>query len=202
MDQGRFVLSSFNFKNVSTLQDTCPPTTTCSNPPAAFRSFDGSCNNAVHTDWGKVDTALQRIIPPKYGDGVNSPRVGDGNMALPSARLVSQSVTLSSNTRDQSSQWTLMLMQWGQFIDHDLTHTPLVRGQNASGITCCNNGQIIDISQRHPDCFPIEIPPSDVFFGPFNQRCMEFVRSLPAIRPRCTFGPREQVTNDGTELLA
>ena len=81
-------------------------------------------------------------------------------------------------------------------MDHDLTHTPLVRGQNASGITCCDNGQPIGRDRRHPDCFHIEIPIRDAFFGPFNQRCMEFVRSLPAIRPQCTFGPREQVRLD------
>ena len=73
------------------------------------------------------------------------------------------------------------------------SHSPLVRGTNGSGVTCCRNGQIIEQSLRHPDCFPIPIDRNDPFYGQFNQQCMEFVRSLPAVRPRCTFGPREHL---------
>lgn len=62
--------------------------------------------------------------------GVNSPRLAEGDAELPSARLVSQSLTKSSRRSDQSEIWTLMLMQWGQFLDHDITHSPIVRGNS------------------------------------------------------------------------
>jgi len=64
-----------------------------------------------------------------YFKGVNSPRLGESGFELPSARLVSQSLTEFSHRSTQSEIWTLMLMQWGQFLDHDITHSPLVRGR-------------------------------------------------------------------------
>jgi peroxidase len=76
-----------------------------------------------------------------------------------------------------------------------------ITGQNSSGVTCCRSGQFLDPSIRHPDCFPISIPTNDPFYAQFNQRCMEFVRSLPAPRPGCTFGPREQVIHNNPSLF-
>jgi len=85
-----------------------------------------------------------------------------------------------------------MLMQWGQFVDHDITHTPTVKGEDESGILCCSeDGQILPRGDGNRECFPVEIPANDRLYSRFNQRCMEFVRSMPA--PSCNFGPREQV---------
>ena len=68
---------------------------------------------------------IKLSIRPK---GVNTPRLAEGDIELPSSRLVSQSLTESSHRSSQSETWTLMLMQWGQFLDHDITHSPIVRG--------------------------------------------------------------------------
>ena len=45
---------------------------------------------------------------------------------LPSARSVSNSII--TNHDNPSRDFTLLLMQWGQFVDHDITFTPLVKG--------------------------------------------------------------------------
>ena len=66
-------------------------------------------------------------------------------------------------------------------------------GQSGSGLSCCRDGDVIKPDLRHPDCFPISLPRNDHMFGSFGEQCMEFVRSLPAPRPECNFGPREQV---------
>lgn len=151
VDQGRFALPFFQASS-SPLADTCRPQVNCPSPLSHFRTMDGSCNNEQRPEWGQINVALQRIIPPKYGDGafqiyflfriykfrflvlaqrtgVNTPRLAVGDVELPSARLVSQSLTESSHRSSQSETWTLMLMQWGQFLDHDITHSPLVRGK-------------------------------------------------------------------------
>ena len=49
--------------------------------------------------------------------------MGLRNSALPSARTVSQMLTKTIDK--ELIEKTLMLMQWGQFLDHDITLTPL-----------------------------------------------------------------------------
>ena len=65
--------------------------------------------------------------------------------------------------------------------------------EDETDIKCCQGGQKLPRDSLHPECFPIEIPSNDFFFSRFSQRCMEFVRSMPAERPDCNLGPREQV---------
>ncbi|CAB0019328.1 unnamed protein product [Nesidiocoris tenuis] len=188
-DQGTFALPKFSLLSTQ-LADTCERFSRCF--PSKYRSYDGSCNNLQNPDWGAAGTALQRILPPKYADGVNAPRTEDARgRPLPSARLVS--MTYAQDADHSSDNYTLMTMQWGQFLDHDLTHTPISRGESGAGISCCRNGEFLPDNLRHPDCFPISLPRFDPTFSPFGDRCMEFARSLPAPRPECNFGPREQM---------
>ena len=52
--------------------------------------------------------------------------------------------------------------QWGQFVDHDITHTPTVKGAREVGIICCGkDGKPLPKRRRHRDCFPVEIPEND-----------------------------------------
>lgn len=41
---------------------------------------------------------------------------------------------------------------------------------------------------------PISVPNNDPFYSKYRQRCMNYVRSLMAMRPDCHFGPAEQVS--------
>jgi len=185
-DQGRFALPKFSLKG-SKIQDTCPSNPSRCIKNAKYRTIDGSCNNPENTSWGRSNTALQRLLPPEYEDGIEIPR----KSGLPSARAVS-TATVSSQSKE-NKKYTLMLMQWGQFVDHDITHTPVVKGEEESGILCCQDGAIVKENDRNRECFPIDIPEKDNIFGKFGQRCMEFVRSMPAPRELCNFGPREQI---------
>ena len=57
-------------------------------------------------------------------------------------------------------------MQWGQFVDHDITHTPTVRGEDETGIQCCSDqGETLSKRDRHRACFPIDIPDNDRMFS-------------------------------------
>ena len=159
--------------------------------------------------WGSTNTPFQRTLLPQYSDGVFRPRQSQAGSALPSARLVSINVVPDVDAPSELD--THNVMQWGQFVDHDITHTPLFRlsNENSTGIQCCKEDGSGPISKLvlHPECFPIEIPENDPFFSKHGQRCMNFVRSMPAPQLSCTFGYGEQMNqithfHDGSNLYS
>ncbi|KAK3858002.1 hypothetical protein Pcinc_035774, partial [Petrolisthes cinctipes] len=151
--------------------------------------------NALEAAYGlqQARSPFQRILPPQYSDGLLRPRESRLGGPLPSARVVSLSVV--NDVDNPHPDITLSVMQWGQFIDHDLTHTPIFRFNNRSGIECCEDEgrRLIDPSFLHPSCFPIEIPENDPFYSRLGRRCMNFVRSMIAPRSGCTLGYAEQL---------
>ena len=58
--------------------------------------------------------------------GLQSLRVGHDGKPLPSPRSLSSATVV--NRDDVYEDYTLFVMQWGQFLDHDLTHTPITKG--------------------------------------------------------------------------
>ena len=51
---------------------------------------------------------------------------------LPSARVISNAVFRSKKEPPKNKKRTMMLMEWGQFIDHDMTKTPILKGKEMS----------------------------------------------------------------------
>jgi len=87
---------------------------------AADQAFDGTGNNVANPTWGSIGKPFIRQTPVRYADGISKV----GGAALPSPRLISNLVFQGPvdgiiNNRD----WTALTYAWGQFIDHDMTHT-------------------------------------------------------------------------------
>ena len=148
-----------------------------------FRTIDGTCNNLRNPLLGAADTALVRLIPAQYEDGISSLRGGLQNRKgtfiksgpftppNPSARLVSQTV-IRNISEDETL--THILMQWGQFIDHDLSLSPELDDNCTDRV---ENGkcQFTDI------CEPIRVADRDPIFGSGtsnNGNCIAFSRSI------------------------
>ena len=193
-EESGFGLTQFSIRS-TILNGSCPADPVCDvdtiNSP--FRTFDGACNNLRRPSWGRAGTQVQRLLPPNYADGVWQPRVAQSGRPLPSARLVSISVVPDIDSPSPTE--TIWLMQYGQFINHDLTMTPVFRMSNGQDIQCCQESgiPINNTEMIHPACFPIDIPEDDPFYARFRQRCMSFVRSTPAPRLDCNFGYAEQM---------
>ncbi|CAG0905142.1 unnamed protein product [Darwinula stevensoni] len=147
-------------------------------PKSPFRTFSGWCNNLAAPHFGKELTLFDRLLAPKYEDGISTPRLRSVlGGPLPSPRVISTFV--HPDVSHPNQRYSLVFMQFGQFLDHDVTMTPVHRGFQKSVLDCrsCDSSH-----QVHPECFPIPVPPGDPFFPPMDfgrPRCISFVRSLP-----------------------
>lgn len=161
-----------------------------------YRTIDGRCNNLRNPTWGSSYTGFRRILQPIYENGFSIP-VGWEKDRLyygypkPAARLVSTTL-ISTHNITSDDEITHMVMQWGQFLDHDLDHAlPSVSSESWDGIDCkksCDNAA---------PCFPMEVPPDDPRVT--NRRCIDFVRTSAVCGSGATsvlwggLTPREQL---------
>jgi hypothetical protein len=137
--------------------------------PVEFRTIDGSFNNGANPLWGAVGTPLIRILPNDYGDGMGTPAGAD----RPSARAVSAAVHAQDNV-DHPNPLNLSdhVWQWGQFLDHDITETPIPSDGEA---------------------FDIPVPKGDPWFDPKNSGDMVIPLGRSAFIT--VDGVRQQVNN-------
>ncbi|XP_065203108.1 peroxidase-like isoform X2 [Planococcus citri] len=173
----------------------------CDANTTKYRNLDGSCNNLKTPFWGRSNTAYRRLLKADYDDGLYALcGTTNGGKELPSARLIS--TTLAEPTEMLDFSHTQAMAIWGLFIGHDMSYTPASNMVNIkTPITCCtNDGRPLPPRYNHISCAPITIPHTDIFYNKFFQSCMNYVRSLPAMRPECTLGPTEQM-NQASHFL-
>ncbi len=87
------------------------------------RTYDGSNNNLLNTDWGATHTQLRRIAPADYGDNISTPAGANRlNPRKISNTLFSQ-VDSNGDPLLINDQLSLSDYTWvfGQFLDHDIT---------------------------------------------------------------------------------
>lgn len=164
----------------------------------AFRSLTGHCNNLRNPSLGQSLTTFARLLPPAYEDGVSRPRVtATTGVPLPNPRVVS--TLIHPDISNLHTRYSLFTMQYAQFLDHDLTMTPIHKGFHESIPSCrsCDSPRTV-----HPECNPFPIPPRDHYYPEQNvtsgeRLCFPSMRSLPGQQ---TLGPREQI-NQNTAFL-
>ncbi|OXU24803.1 hypothetical protein TSAR_007677, partial [Trichomalopsis sarcophagae] len=160
-----------------------------------YRTYDGSCNNLQIPSWGMANTKYARLLPANYADNVHAPPVAKSGNPLPNARAVS--FTLFPDVDIQDRKWTLVAMQWGQIMTHDMAMIDGTTQSKAHATQCCtDNGQLIQSALSSPLCFPILIPPNDPVYSYEMQQCRNFVRSTTDLDRGCSSGytPAEQLT--------
>ncbi|XP_046565071.1 thyroid peroxidase-like [Haliotis rubra] len=146
--------------------------TTCDSSDT-YRTADGTCNNVENSSWGAAGAQLARWLEPEYasGTGGNPRALASDGSDLPNARSISNHVHFELSFL--SVKHSVMVMQWGQFLDHDITGTPVLT-DNGSDIDCCDRTDSV-LSDPDSPCFPINLPDGDFYFG--DGKCMNLVRS-------------------------
>ena len=100
---------------------------------------------------------------------------------------------MSTDTVSSDNKDTHMVMQWGQFIDHDLTLTP----QSVSHHIFNDGRRCNETCENSYPCFPIPVPPGDSRVR--SQSCLGFHRSSATCNTGTTsvffkaFSQREQL---------
>ncbi|KAL6261733.1 hypothetical protein P5V15_006822 [Pogonomyrmex californicus] len=176
----------------------CPVDDSPCDPTTPYRTLSGHCNNLRNPSLGKSLTTFARLLPPAYEDNVSKPRSTSVTGApLPNPRVVS--TVIHPDISNLHNRYTLMVMQFAQFLDHDLTMTPIHKGFQESIPSCrsCDSPRTV-----HPECNPFPVPPGDHFYPTVNvssgaRMCFPSMRSLPGQQH---LGPREQV-NQNTGFL-
>ncbi|XP_065060841.1 uncharacterized protein LOC135688065 isoform X3 [Rhopilema esculentum] len=140
-----------------------------------YRTFDGTCNNIENPTWGAAATPFKRLIPAIYYDvdGLSDP-IGFPNLPeapiLPTPHeVVQKAILVDSKSKRRSSVFSHMLMQWGQFIDHDITFTAESEGGKRCSLPKCD----WSADDFDAPCFPIMYPRN-------GGECTMFTRSAAA----------------------
>ena len=111
--------------------------------PSEYRTANGDGNNLSAPEWGAAEIPFLRSVAPAYQDGYLEP----GGEGQASARLVSERLSAQDESIVNEGRATDFVWQWGQFLDHDMTETPLA-------------------DPAEP--FPIVVPTGDPWFDPYS----------------------------------
>ncbi|XP_028393408.1 lactoperoxidase-like [Dendronephthya gigantea] len=158
----------------------------CPRETLRYRTIDGTCNNLRRPTVGSAPTGFNRFLPAIYYDaeGLNEPPSNQPNAPdLPNPSTVTELfIIIQSKNQLNRDGISHMFMQFGQFLDHDMTLAPeSENGDVCEHIPC--NGSPVDFKDP---CFAI-LPAS-------GRPCIRLIRSAA----RCPINgfkllPREQI---------
>uniref|UniRef100_A0A915DHV2 peroxidase n=1 Tax=Ditylenchus dipsaci TaxID=166011 RepID=A0A915DHV2_9BILA len=126
----------------------------------SYRSFDGVCNNLKRPLVGAAFRTYIRLLPPEYDNGFSEPASSLKN-TRPSVREASR-VLLSSSQVVTHDSFNSLLMQFGQFMSHDMAKTTL---QPTANCASCD-----PVPSK---CVPVHISEKDTNAAFKQKKCLK-----------------------------
>lgn len=103
----------------------------CGPETSIYRTIDGTCNNLREPTNGAAETGFTRFLPPLYFDaeGLDEPAGGGLDQPdapdLPNPSVVTEDyIVIQAKNQPNRDFINHIFMQWGQFLDHDMTLAP------------------------------------------------------------------------------
>ena len=159
-----------------------------------YRTLDGSCNNLGVNWMGKAKTPYKRILRAAYADGISEPRVSKDGSELPNARDLT--CGLHSEKYEIEPFINHIFMQWGQWINHDITSFA-VSTEEEQDIKPCTK------CERTIKCLPIQITSNFTCncIQQMSHKCIEFTRSTATFNDPACQNPERGQLNMQTDYL-
>ncbi|XP_053668838.1 peroxidase-like [Anopheles marshallii] len=175
---------------IRTVLGVCPVVASCDEGHTPYRTMDGSCNSLYNPLYGTPYRPYRRLLPAQYGDGVSEPARMASGRPMPNARQLS--VALFGETEAQDRRSTIINMQFGQLVAHDMSFTA-----DVFGVKCCPNGKRIPPDLLPPRCMPLEVPSDDPVLPVDDIQCMSMLRTKTTLEYPCVtnYGTAEQLSS-------
>uniref|UniRef100_A0A182K431 Heme peroxidase 1 n=1 Tax=Anopheles christyi TaxID=43041 RepID=A0A182K431_9DIPT len=175
---------------IRTVLGVCRLVASCDEGTAPYRTMDGSCNSLYNPLYGTPFRPYRRLLPARYGDGVAEPARMSTGRPMPNARQLSMDLFGEGEERDGRS--TIINMQFGQLVAHDMSFTA-----DVFGVKCCPNGKRIPTDLLPPRCMPLEVPPDDPVLPLGDIQCMSMLRTKTTLEHPCAtnYGTAEQLAS-------
>uniref|UniRef100_A0A1B0GGD7 Uncharacterized protein n=1 Tax=Glossina morsitans morsitans TaxID=37546 RepID=A0A1B0GGD7_GLOMM len=156
------------------------------------------CKEILHSQPFNYHHSFRRLLPRHYQDGFH--QIFNH---LPNPLLISQKLQeLEKDKEEQQfddSNKSLAIIQWAQFIEHDLSKPVVMSMYDGSSIECCDSrNHKLQPRYRHPACAPLLSEDISLKYGP--DTCLTYVRSALGIGENCTFAAPEKL-NQATPTL-
>ncbi|XP_037029524.1 peroxidase isoform X1 [Bradysia coprophila] len=158
----------------------------------------GQCNNIAEDDnITMTSNVYRRLLPAAYKDGLykmplHRPQPKNISDALFNSITLSSDIDKTKYSVDGILDpiHNIAVVQWAQFIEHDLVKTVVRTMSNDCPIECCER----DMSSApprytHPSCSPLKVAGN---FGKYIT-CLSYVRSAIGVHPNCHFGAANQI---------